>query len=94
MANRLAMMADDGYARALYPSHTESDGDIIFSLATGQWAGDVDMTVVGALAADVVARAIVRAATQATSVAGIPAARDLGNTKDAKDTEDTKEERT
>jgi L-aminopeptidase/D-esterase-like protein len=97
MANRLAMMADDGYARALYPSHTESDGDIIFSLATGRWTGDVDMTVVGALAADVVARAIVRAGTQATSVAGIPAARDLGNTKDTEDTkgpEDAQEEET
>jgi L-aminopeptidase/D-esterase-like protein len=35
------------------------------------------MTTIGALAADVMARAIVRAATQATSVAGIPAARDL-----------------
>jgi L-aminopeptidase/D-esterase-like protein len=75
--NRVALMADDGYARAIFPSHTEGDGDTIFALATGQLTATVDVSVVGALAADVVARAIVRAATEATSVAGIPAARDL-----------------
>jgi L-aminopeptidase/D-esterase-like protein len=72
----MALMADDGYARAIYPSHTEGDGDTIFSLATGRWDGDVNTTNIGALAAEVMARAVVRAATQATSVAGIPAARD------------------
>jgi L-aminopeptidase/D-esterase-like protein len=76
-ANRLALMAEDGYARAIFPSHTLGDGDTIFSLATGRRTGEPDMTTIGALAADVMARAIVRAATQATSVAGIPAARDL-----------------
>ena len=39
-ANRMALMADDGYARAIYPSHTEGDGDTIFALATGRWDGD------------------------------------------------------
>ena len=76
-ATRMAMMADDGYARAISPSHTNGDGDTIFSLATGRWDGTADITVIGALAAEVVADAIVRAATQATGVAGIPAARDL-----------------
>jgi L-aminopeptidase/D-esterase-like protein len=76
-ANRMALMADDGYARAIYPSHTEGDGDTIFALATGRWDGTVNLTSIGALAADVMAQAIVRAATQATGVAGIPAARDL-----------------
>ena len=76
--NRMALMADDGYARALFPSHTVGDGDTLFSLATGRWDGMASVSVIGALAADVVARAIVRAGTQATSVAGIPAARDLG----------------
>jgi L-aminopeptidase/D-esterase-like protein len=73
----MALMADDGYARAIFPSHTNSDGDTLFALATGRWDGTPDITLVGALAADVVARAVVRAATQATSVAGIPAARDV-----------------
>jgi L-aminopeptidase/D-esterase-like protein len=77
LAHRVALMAEDGLARAIYPSHTQGDGDTVFSLATGRWTGAADVTLIGALAADVMARAIVRAATQATSVAGIPAARDL-----------------
>jgi L-aminopeptidase/D-esterase-like protein len=76
-ASRVALMADDGYARAIYPSHTEGDGDTIFALATGRWDGTANVTTIGALAADVMARAVVRAATEATGVAGIPAARDL-----------------
>jgi L-aminopeptidase/D-esterase-like protein len=75
--SRMALMADDGYARAINPSHTVNDGDTIFSLATARWDGEVNLTLVGALAAEAVADAIVRAATQATGVAGIPAARDL-----------------
>ena len=73
----MALMADDGYARAISPSHTNGDGDTIFSLATGRWNGNADITIVGALAAEAMADAIVRAATQATGAAGIPAARDL-----------------
>jgi len=75
--NRMALMADNGLARAIRPSHTAGDGDTIFSLATGRWTGDADVTIVGALAAEAVADAVVRAATEATSVAGITAARDL-----------------
>jgi L-aminopeptidase/D-esterase-like protein len=75
--NRMALMADDGFARAIVPSHTSGDGDTLFSLATGRWKGSANVSVIGALAADVVAQAIVRAATQATGVAGIPAVRDL-----------------
>jgi L-aminopeptidase/D-esterase-like protein len=74
---RMALMADDGYARAISPSHTSGDGDTIFSLATGRWNGTADVTLVGALAAEAMADAVVRAATQATGAAGIPAARDL-----------------
>ena len=77
LAARMALMADDGLARAISPSHTNGDGDTIFSLATGRWDGNADITVIGALAAEAVADAIVRAGTQATGVAGIPAARDL-----------------
>ena len=73
----MALMADDGYARAIYPSHTSGDGDTIFSLATGRWNGEPDITVVGALAAEAMAQAIVRAATQATGLPNLPAARDL-----------------
>jgi L-aminopeptidase/D-esterase-like protein len=76
-AQRMALMADDGFARAIYPAHTVGDGDTVFALATGQWAGDADVTQIGALAADVMARAIVRAATEATGLPNLPAARDL-----------------
>jgi len=76
-ASRMALMADDGYARAISPSHTLGDGDTIFSLATGRWEGEADMTIIGALAAEAMADAVVRAGTQATGAAGIPAARDL-----------------
>ena len=74
-ATRVSQMAHDGYARALAPSHTPGDGDVIFTLATGAAASDVGL--VGALAADVMADAIVRAARQATGLPGIPAVRDL-----------------
>ncbi|MGH9255614.1 MAG: P1 family peptidase [Vicinamibacterales bacterium] len=77
-ASRVALMADDGLARAIVPSHTLGDGDTLFALATGRWSGDADVTLVGALAAEVVAEAIVRAATQAASLGGLPSARELG----------------
>lgn len=76
-AARVALMAEDGFARAIYPSHTSGDGDTLFTLATGRLAGEPDVSGIGALAAEVVAQAVVRAGTQATGAAGIPAARDL-----------------
>ncbi len=76
-ANRVALMADAGIARAVTPAHTSGDGDTVFALATGRWNGSADVTLIGALAADVLAEAIVRAVKQATAVAGVPAARDL-----------------
>src|SRR5688572_12829218 len=75
--NRVAIMADDGFARAIRPSHTVGDGDTVFVLATGQNAA-ANPTIVGALAAEAVAEAIVRAVVQARGLGGLPAARDLG----------------
>jgi L-aminopeptidase/D-esterase-like protein len=76
-ATKVAQMAHDGYARAISPVHTPGDGDTIFALATGTLAGEGNASLVGALAAEVMADAIVRAATQATGLPGIPAARDV-----------------
>ncbi len=76
-AHRMALMADDGFARAIFPSHTMGDGDTVFALATGVWNGEADVTQIGALAADVMARAIVRAATEGTGLPNLPAVRDL-----------------
>ncbi len=76
-ATEVARMAHDGFARAIAPSHTPVDGDTIFTLATGAQAGAADVGQIGALAAEVMADAIVRAATQATGVPGFPATREL-----------------
>jgi L-aminopeptidase/D-esterase-like protein len=68
-AKRLAIMAQDGLARAIRPVHTPFDGDVVFALASGAIAldalpGEVPrawwLARMGAAAADVVARAIVR----------------------------------
>jgi L-aminopeptidase/D-esterase-like protein len=77
-ATRVALMAHDGFARAIYPAHTIADGDTIFGVATGVWHGDADVSLIGALGAEVMADAIVRAITQATGVPEYPAARDIG----------------
>jgi L-aminopeptidase/D-esterase-like protein len=76
-ARKVAQMAHDGYARALSPVHTPGDGDTIFALATGAQAGEANVSLIGALAAEVMADAIVRAARQAEGSLGVPAARDL-----------------
>jgi L-aminopeptidase/D-esterase-like protein len=76
-ATKMAQMAHDGFARAISPVHTPADGDTIFALATGTRPGEANLSLIGALAAEAMADAIVRAATQATGVAGIPAVRDL-----------------
>ncbi|MDE1177978.1 MAG: P1 family peptidase [Edaphobacter sp.] len=65
---KIAQMSHDGYARAINPVHTMSDGDTIFSMSTGESTTKCDETAIGAIAATVMARAIVRAAMQATSV--------------------------
>lgn len=76
-ATKVAQMAQDGFARAIYPAHTPSDGDTVFSLATGRWEGEADVTLIGALAADVTAEAVLRAVRQARGLPGIPAVSDL-----------------
>jgi L-aminopeptidase/D-esterase-like protein len=77
--SRMALMADDGLARAIAPSHTLGDGDTVFSLATGTLTGDANVSIIGALAADALAEAIVRAAVFAQPSGGLPAARDFGS---------------
>lgn len=75
---RIALMADDGLARAIVPSHTTGDGDTVFALATGRWTGEATPTIVGALAAEALAEAVLRAAVFAESLGGVPSARELG----------------
>jgi L-aminopeptidase/D-esterase-like protein len=77
-ARRLAQMAHDGLARAISPVHTAADGDTIFALATATYREPVNVSMLGAVAAEAMADAVVRAATQAVGIRGYPAARDLG----------------
>ena len=72
-------MAHDGLARAIVPAHTPADGDAIFALATGRHDGPVAVGTVGALAAEAMAEAIVRAVRAAEGIPGYPAARDLAS---------------
>lgn len=76
-ATKVAEMAQDGLARTIYPAHTVRDGDAVFSLATGVWDGEADVTVVGALAADVMAEAILRAVRLAEGLPRVPSVSDL-----------------
>jgi L-aminopeptidase/D-esterase-like protein len=76
-ATKMAQMAQDGLARTISPAHTPADGDTIFALATGSRPGPPDLMTIGALAADVVAEAVLRAVRAARGIPGYPAATDL-----------------
>jgi D-aminopeptidase len=63
-AKRIAVMAQSGMARAIYPVHGPLDGDVLFAASTGRRPlpeGTLSLTAIGTLAANVVARAIARA---------------------------------
>ena len=77
-ARKIADMAHDGFARAIVPAHTMNDGDTIFAIGTGDFAGETNVSTIGALGADVMAQAILRAVREATSLPGYPSVRDLG----------------
>jgi D-aminopeptidase len=67
--NRLAVMAQDGFARAIYPVHTPLDGDVVFSAATGAKAladPHYGLAELGMVAANVMARAVARGVYEAT----------------------------
>jgi L-aminopeptidase/D-esterase-like protein len=77
---QLAIMAQDGLARAIYPAHTILDGDTVFAAATGRRPlGDPirQLSELGAVAANVLARAVARGVFEATALAsGVPSWRD------------------
>ena len=72
---KIAGMAHDGYARSINPVHTSADGDSIYAASVGDIAADQDL--VGALSAEVVSEAILRAVENAKGAYGFPALRDL-----------------
>lgn len=70
-ANKVAQMSHDGLARVIRPAHTMFDGDTIFALSAGDL--ELDVNVIGAFAAEVMAQAILNGVRAAESVAGWPA---------------------
>lgn len=73
-AQKLAQMAHDGLARTIWPVHTAYDGDTMFGLSTGplrpEWA---EVSLLGAVAAELVAAAVLRAVYLARPLGGIRA---------------------
>jgi L-aminopeptidase/D-esterase-like protein len=79
-ARRIAIMAQDGYARAIRPVHTPFDGDTVFVLATGAHKlaepRPAALALLGAIAADCVARAVARGVYAAESLGDLRSYRD------------------
>jgi L-aminopeptidase/D-esterase-like protein len=80
-AKRLAMVAQTGFSRAIYPVHAPMDGDVVFAAATGEMPIEplIGLTELGMVAANVVARAIARGVYAATALpfpGALPAWRD------------------
>ena len=76
-AQKIAQMAHDGLARSINPIHTMFDGDTIFALGTGKSGKTGNPTLLGVMAAEAMALAVVRAARAAKGIEGYPAAADL-----------------
>ena len=78
VVNKVAQMAHNGLAQAIRPAHTMFDGDTIFALASRSTAqtqlDPLQASMIGAAAANTLARAIVKAVRHATALHGIPAA--------------------
>jgi L-aminopeptidase/D-esterase-like protein len=69
-ATKVAQMAQDGIARTIRPAHTMLDGDVIFALSTG--TKKLDVSIIGAFAAEVMAEAVVRAVKLAAPIGEVP----------------------
>jgi L-aminopeptidase/D-esterase-like protein len=78
-ASKVAQMAHDGLARTINPVHSPFDGDTVFALSTASYPGRVEAGSIGALAAEAMALAVVRAVTQAKGIPGFPSYRDLAS---------------
>jgi len=76
-ATKVAQMAQDGLARAITPAHTPVDGDTVYAAATGSHESQADLLTLGALAAEAMSEAILRAVQNAEGVAGILSVKEL-----------------
>ena len=73
---KVAQVAHDGFARAIFPVHTQGDGDAIFALASGPVEADAD--VVSIMAATAMEQAVRNGVLHAHGAAGLKSASDLG----------------
>lgn len=81
-AQRVAIMAQDGYARSIRPVHTPFDGDTVFAASTGTWGQEIQARAdlvnrIGLVAADCLARAVARGVYEATTLGALPSYRDI-----------------
>ncbi|BDC52419.1 peptidase S58 [Bryobacterales bacterium F-183] len=75
--SKIAQMSHDGMARAINPIHTPADGDTVFALSTGTLKlANVGHGQIGAIAAEALSLAILRAARNAPTVLNIPGLKD------------------
>jgi L-aminopeptidase/D-esterase-like protein len=78
--NKIAQMAQDALARCIDPAHLPWDGDTTFALSTGSWQPvqtELDLGLLGALAAEALAMAILRGARKAVTWGDFPSCRDV-----------------
>jgi L-aminopeptidase/D-esterase-like protein len=73
---KVAQMAHDGLARTIHPAHTLYDGDTIFALSCGD-GPSAEVSIIGALAAEASAEAVLRAVRKARAVSELPAYGDI-----------------
>src|SRR5258708_35354740 len=74
---KIAQMAHDGFARTINPTHTLADDHTVFAVATGAIPAKANHGAIGALAADVMAQAVLRAVRNARGLPGLPAWADV-----------------
>jgi len=74
---KIAMMTSTGAARAINPYHTNGDGDSTFAVSTNKIHSDLGISIIGALAADLVSETLVRAVIWSKTVEGWLASRDM-----------------
>ena len=79
--SKIAQMASAGMARAINPVFTTGDGDTVFAISTGTAATRPQHGAVGALAAEVLADAIIRAVINAEGIPDLPGYRDMARQK-------------
>lgn len=72
---RVATIGQTGISRVVFPSHTTSDGDLVFAISCGNSEGDAN--ALGIIASELISEAIVRAVKSAKNLGGIPSWSDI-----------------